>query len=84
MAKRNIYLHRMNVCVFLADVVSHLCQPICRPICMDYILQIGNYSESSEINICLCLNYLDRFIMLCTRKLPVRPVIGTNIWFCLN
>ena len=27
--------------------------PICRPIglCMDYILQNGNYSESSEINI---------------------------------
>ena len=36
---------------------------ICRPICIDYILQIGNYSESSEINICLCPNYLDVFIM---------------------
>ena len=30
---------------------------------MDCILQIGNYSESSEINICLCLNYLDVFIV---------------------
>ena len=28
---------------------------------MDYILQIGNYSESSEINICLCPYYLDVF-----------------------
>ena len=30
---------------------------------MDYVLQIGNYTELSEINICLCLNCLDVFIM---------------------
>ena len=46
-------------------------------------MQIGNYSESSEINmsLTLCPNYLDRFMMLSTRKLPVRPVIRTNICF---
>ena len=42
---------------------------------MDYILQIGNYSESSKINICLCLNYLDWFIM--------RYVFVKVMYFCV-
>ena len=48
---------------------------------MDYILQIGNYSESSEINICLCPNYLDRFIML--YKYVFVNVMGNSVCISL-
>ena len=44
---------------YIFDIVLISRQVYYADICMD----LWNYSESSELNICICLNYLDRFIL---------------------
>ena len=48
---------------------------------MDYILKIGNYSES-EINICLRLNFLDRFIIMIMLYIYIYVFVNV-MYFCV-